>query len=196
MRKLVICDIFNMLDTELISLCQRNDRKAQKELFSMYYGQMMGVCLRYAKSSEEAINMVQTGFLKVFQQIFEYEQKNNSLNNWIKDFFIKNAIAYLKGNRHEYYVTTTIKAEHTQHGTDLFHQYDEGDPNNLKSESYINALQHLPSSFRSVFNLYVIDGYSHNQIATILEISEETSRQNLEKARFSFLRNIQFQNNK
>ncbi len=183
-----------MSDSELISLCQRGDRKAQRELYSAYYGQMMGLCLRYAKNKEQAGDMLQSGFLKVFQQIFSYKNQD-SFPEWIKNIFVQHVVQYLKSNRQEYYITTTIKAEEALHGTDLFHQYADGDPNNLNDEKYVNALQHLPPSFRSVFNMHVIDGYSHQQISQSLEISEETSKQNLEKARYGLLRNIQLQHN-
>ena len=183
-----------MSDPEIISLCQDNDRAAQKELFSVYYGQMMGLCLRYAKNKEQATDMLQKGFLKVFQAIFDYKNSEN-FQEWIKKTFIQHILQYLKSNRQEYYITTTIKAEEALNGADLFHQFEDGDPNNLNSEKYVSALQQLPPSFRSVFNMYVIDGYSHKQISESLEISEETSKQNLEKARFSLLRNIQLQLN-
>ena len=183
-----------MSESEIISLCQRNDRKAQKDLYANYYGQMMGLCLRYAKNKEQATDMLQKGFLKVFQAIFDYEN-SSGFPEWIKNVFVQYVVQYLKSNRQEYYITTTIKAEEALSGADLFHQFTEGDPNNLNDEKYVSALQQLPPSFRSVFNMYVIDGYSHKQISEYLEISEETSKQNLEKARFSLLRHVQLQNN-
>ncbi len=179
-----------MSETEIISLCQQNDKKAQQDLFSRYYGEMMGVCLRYAKNKEQASDMLNSGFLKVFEQVQSYKNTDD-FKLWIKNLFVQHLLQYLKSRRQEYYITTTIKVEDIKQANDLFHQVEDGDPNNLSSEQYILALQQLPPSFRSVYNMYVIDGYSHQKIAEWLEISEETSRQNLEKARFNLNRYLQ-----
>ena len=181
-----------MSEAEQISLCQRNDRKAQRELYSNYYGKLMGLSLRYSKNDTEAADMLNKGFVKIYNQIGTY--KNQTLfSDWIKNVFVSHAVHYLKNNRQEYYITTTTKADNGKNNPDLFHQAEEGDPNEISNEGYVKALQQLPPSFRSIFNMYVLDGYSHLQISETLEISEETSKLNLEKARFSMQRTIQQQ---
>ncbi|HWY34257.1 MAG TPA: sigma-70 family RNA polymerase sigma factor [Nitrosopumilaceae archaeon] len=181
-----------MSEAEQISLCQRNDRKGQRELYSNYYGKLMGLSLRYSKNKEEATDMLNKGFVKIYNQIGSFKNQT-AFEDWIKGLFISHAVHYLKNNRQEYYITTTIKADEGRANADLFHQVADGDPNEISNEGYIKALQQLPPSFRSIFNLYVLDGYTHSQISETLEISEETSKLNLEKARFSLQRTIQQQ---
>jgi len=181
-----------MIEAEQIALCQRNDRKAQRFIYETYYGRMMGLCLRYAKNTTQAGEMLNKGFLKVFSSISSY--KNQAVfSEWIKDVFVTHAVYFLKSNRAEYYVATTTKAEEKRHDPDLFHQAENDDPDAIGEEGYVKALQQLPPSFRSVFNMNVIDGYSMKQIAETLEISEETSKLNLEKARYNLFRNVQLQ---
>ncbi|MFL5754194.1 MAG: RNA polymerase sigma factor [Bacteroidia bacterium] len=181
-----------MIEAEQIALCQRNDRKAQRYIYESYYGRMMGLCLRYAKNATQASDMLNQGFLKVYSSISSY--KNHvAFESWIKDLFVSHAVQYLKSIRQEYYVATTARAEEKRHDLDLFHQAGDEDPNIIGNDGYVKALQQLPPSFRSVFNMNVIDGYSLKQIADTLEISEETSKLNLEKARYSLFRNIQLQ---
>lgn len=181
-----------MIEADQIALCQRNDRKAQRYLYETYYGKMMGLCLRYAKNASQAADMMNKGFLKVYTSISSF--KNQApFESWIKDLFVSHAVQYLKSMRHEYYVATTTRAEEKRVDPDLFHQAEDEDPNSISNDGYVKALQQLPPSFRSVYNMNVIDGYSLKQVAEALEISEETSKLNLEKARYNLFRNIQLQ---
>lgn len=178
-----------MTEADHIALCQRQDRKAQRYIYETYSGKMMATCLRYAKNESQAKEILQSGFIKAFSQIASYKN-HEGFEAWIKDLFIAHAVHYLKGIRQEYYVASTTRADEKRPDHDLFNQEEE-DHDQLSNEDYIKAIQQLPPSFRSVYNMNVIDGYSMKQIAETLEISEDTGKLNLEKARYGLFRNIQ-----
>ncbi len=181
-----------MSENEIISLCQKQERTAQKELFGKYYGKMMGLCLRYAKSRTEANDMVEKGFLAVFLNIAAYQQQS-SFDEWMKAVFIKNNIQLLKSNRQQYYIASTVNSVNDQlrEADAQLSRTQPKEASHLQAQDYVRIIQQMPPSLRSVFNMFVIDGYSHQQISDILEISEETSKRNLEQARFALQKGIQ-----
>jgi len=181
-----------MSEPEIINLSIRGDRQAQRTLYNKCYGSMMGLCQRYSKNNEQAKDMFRKGFIKLLVQISSYKNQE-TFAGWIKVFFLHHAIDYLKENRSEYYIATTVRADDKSKSDDLFNQNELEDPNLIGISGFIKALQELPPSFRSIYNLAVVDGLSHRMISECLEVSEATSKQNLEKARFQFLRNVQMQ---
>lgn len=181
-----------MKESELIYHCIRNDRKAQQDLYQLYYAPMMALCLRYSKNKEQATQMFREGFVKVFESLGSYKN-STPFEDWLREFFARHAVAFLKNLRQEYFVTTTVRAEEKKDQTDLFNQADLDDYTALSDDDYIKALQQLPPSFRAVFNLSVVDGYQPEKVSDIMEAGSETIRQNLERARFAFQKNIQSQ---
>jgi RNA polymerase sigma factor (sigma-70 family) len=179
-----------MTEADHIALCQRQDRKSQRFIYESYSGKMMALCLRYSKNENQAKEILQSGFIKLFSQIGNFKNQQ-SFDSWLKDNFITHAVQHLKSIRQEYYVASTTKADDKRQDIDLFHQGGEDDPNKLNDETFIQAIQQLPPSFRSVYNMNVIDGYTMRQVADTLEISEDTGKLNLEKARYGLFRNIQ-----
>ncbi|MBK9254306.1 MAG: RNA polymerase sigma factor [Saprospiraceae bacterium] len=161
-------------ENNFIQACIDNERWAQKQLYEMHYSMMMGVCLRYANCDEDALDILHEGFIKVFRNIEKYNS-GTSLAAWIRRIIINTAIDYYRKElrrktediEYAYYVSSS----------------DPDAVSQLNAEEILSALQQLTLSYRSVFNLYVIEGYSHKEIAGILGITESTSRSNLVKAR-------------
>ena len=161
-------------EATLIAGCLAEERWAQKELYEKNYGKMMGICLRYSNNSEDAKDIINEGFIKVFRYLHRYKV-GTSLEGWIRRIMINTSIDfYRKAIRHR---TEDIEyAEHTTvSGEDAISSYS--------AKEILSLIQKLPPSYRAVFNLYAIEGYSHREVAVKLGISESTSRSNLVKAR-------------
>ncbi|MFN7118927.1 MAG: RNA polymerase sigma factor [Saprospiraceae bacterium] len=161
-------------ERDLIKACIKKERWAQKLLYEEYYSNMMGLCLRYANHEEDALDILHEGFIKVFNNIGKY-QPGTSLASWIRRIMVNTAIDY-------YRKSIRRRTEDLEHAYDLSSQ--EADAVSQCSEQEIlEAVQQLSPAYRVVFNLYVIEGYSHKEIAESLGITESTSRSNLVKAR-------------
>ena len=163
-----------MLNPELIEGFIKKDRKSQKELYRLYYGYAMRICLRYAKSKEEAVEIVNDGFMKVFMQIHRFD-KNRTFTAWLSTIMINTSI--------DYYRKSIKKMEMEE----LNGKHDMEDSENifsrLRYEDLIQLVQKLSYAYRTVFNLFAIDGYTHEEISEMLSISVGTSKSNLFKAR-------------
>jgi RNA polymerase sigma-70 factor (ECF subfamily) len=161
-------------EPSLIEACIQKERWAQEQLYCMFYGNMMGVCLRYSDHKEDAMDILHEGFIKVFRHIAKYKP-GTSLHAWIRRIMINTAIDYYrKKNRRR-----------TESIDDAYGLSDRtpGVISRMTEKEILSCIQLLTPAYRSVFNLYVIEGYSHREIAELLEISESTSRSNLVKAR-------------
>jgi len=159
---------------ELLEGCCRGDRIQQKQLYEMFYGKMMSVCMRYAKDQEEAKDMLNEGFMKVFKNIQKYKA-THSLESWIRRIMINNAIDhYRKYKKHRNQIDITEVYDYSN---------DETISSQLSVEEIMKLVQKLSPAYKTVFNLYVVDGYNHREIAEKLGISEGTSKSNLSKAR-------------
>lgn len=170
-------DIALRLDYEerdVISACAKKEKWAQKLLYETYYSKLMGVCLRYSNNEEDALDILHEGFIKVFRNITKY-QPGTSLSAWMRRIMVNTAIDYYRKN---------IR----RRTEDLDHAYDLGSTDadaisQCTEREILEAVQQLSPAYRAVFNLYVIEGYSHKEIADILGVTESTSRSNLVKAR-------------
>lgn len=161
-------------ERDLIKACVRQERWAQRVLYEEYYSKMMGVCLRYSDREEDALDILHEGFIKVFKNISKYEP-GTSLTSWIRRIMVNTAIDFYRKNIRR-------RTEDIEQAYDL--SSDDADAISQCSEKEIlEAIQQLSPAYRAVFNLYVIEGYSHKEIADALEITESTSRSNLVKAR-------------
>lgn len=164
----------NYNENRLIKACVRNERWAQKVIYEEYYSSMMGVCLRYANNQHDALDILHEGFIKVFNHIGKYKP-GTSLSAWIRRIMVNTAIDYYrKAIRRR----TEDITEAYQLGTE-----DADAVSQFSEQEILAAIQQLSPAYRAVFNLYVIEGYSHKEIATYLNITESTSRSNLVKAR-------------
>jgi RNA polymerase sigma factor (sigma-70 family) len=161
-------------ENDLLKALSRQERWAQQLLYEQYYGVMMGVCLRYAGSRDEALDLLHEGFIKVFQRIDRY-RPGTSLPSWIRTIVVNTCIDYYR---------RTVRRR-TEDLTEAYTSVND-DPDalsQLTEQEILTAVQELSPAYRAVFNLYVIEGYSHKEIADALQITESTSRSNLVKAR-------------
>ncbi|MBU0488728.1 MAG: sigma-70 family RNA polymerase sigma factor [Bacteroidetes bacterium] len=165
----------------LIRSCIKGDRKCQKAFFKMFYGKMLAVCLRYAKDTEEARDICQDGFIKVFANLENYEF-SGSLEGWVRRIIVNTAIdAYRK--RKDIFYEFNDNLEYEEDTTDHIEVMEEQMMNKLKVEVVIQLTQKLTPVYRTVLNLYVFENFSHKEIAEELNISVGTSKSNLSKAK-------------
>lgn len=158
---------------ELIQGCKRQDRKVQKLLYEKYSSRFLGVCKRYMKNLEEAEDMLVKGFLKIFEKIDSYEGKGN-FEGWMHRIFVNECLMELRKKQ-----DFTIYLESTYHQP----QKDASALENLYEQDILKLLDFLPIGCRTVFNLYVIEGFKHGEIAEQLSISEGTSKSQLNLAK-------------
>jgi RNA polymerase sigma factor (sigma-70 family) len=170
-------------DQSLIKGCVENNRIAQNQLYTIYAAQMMGVCLRYARTREDAQDILQEGFIQVFKYIDRYKFKG-PLEAWIKKIFINCALQKLREKENNYSFITIDSA------TEIYKtSYSIAEEIDLKI--LIRCIQNLPLISRLVFNLYVFEGLKHREIARTLKISEGTSKSNLFDARNNLKKQLQ-----
>ncbi len=162
------------MERELILGCLRNDRHSQKSIFDIYAGKMMTLCLRYSRHHMEAEDILQDGFIKIFQNLEQYKFEG-SFEGWMRRIFINIALKNIKKMS---YQNELIGAEI------LNEEYESPSIIASMSEKEILAAIHeLPDGYKTVFNLNVIEGFSHKEIGEMLNITESTSRSQLLKAR-------------
>ncbi len=169
----------------MIKGCLKFNRHAQSVLFNTYSSLLMGVCCRYSKSIEEAKIVLAEAFVNIFEKIKQYPN-SQLLADWLKKTTIETAVAFQKRNKAEYRIVNTVNAskgdEHFEVGYDQLVFADE--------EECVKALNLLTPAYRNVFNLAQIDGYSISEISVVLEVGEDTVKQNLEKASYNFRKNL------
>jgi RNA polymerase sigma factor (sigma-70 family) len=168
---------------ELISGCLKNDRKCQQQVFKLFYSKMMAVCMRYAKDRDEAKDLLQEGFIKVFSNLENYGN-NGSFEGWIRRIMVNTAIdSYRKEKRS----LLDVNSEMVDRFGNEDESYDEDDNNDdylsISPEMVMQEVQNLSPAYKAVFNLYVIEGFPHKEIAEKLGISEGSSKSNLSKAK-------------
>ena len=161
-------------EEDFIKACVRNERWAQKQLYEMHYSKMMGVCLRYSNSQNDALDILHEGFIKVFKYINKY-QVGTSLCAWIHRIMVNTAIDFYRKNARR-------RTEDLEEAVDI-RSVDADAISKCTEKEILEAIQKLSPAYRTVFNLYVIEGYQHKEIAENLGITESTSRSNLVKAR-------------
>ena len=159
---------------QLIGGCIRKDRGSQKMLYKAFYGFSMGICLRYANNREEAAEVMNQGFFKVFTRIDTYDT-TRPFKAWLGKIMTNVSIDYYRANLKMAYAEDLDKAENITDG--------ELPDRKLNYEDLLAMIQKLPNAYRTVFNLYAIEGYTHEEIGEMLDISSGTSKSNLHKAR-------------
>ena len=159
---------------ELVKKCIRGDTKAQKELYDIFAPKMLSVCNRYANNYHDARDIFQEGFLKVFENIGQLKDIN-ALEWWMKRIFINEALKLY--NRQKKIILSDSLGKYLN-ATDDFNIY-----NKIRTDEVTKLIQQLPTKMRTVFNMYIIEGFSHREIAELLNISEGTSKSNLHDAR-------------
>ena len=157
---------------DLILNCKKQDRKAQEQLYRIYAGKLFGVCLKYSDNYQQAEDNLQDGFITIFEKISQYKDQG-SFEGWMKRILINTAL-----QKHRQQKVYDIRNE--EH---LEQEEVEIETEDLSVDFLLECVQSLPDRYRQVFNLYVMDGYSHKEIAEFLNISEGTSKSNLARAR-------------
>ncbi|MFM2376384.1 MAG: hypothetical protein RLZZ165_1481 [Bacteroidota bacterium] len=162
--------------------CVKGQQEHQEALYHRFHRKMFGVCLRYAPDRETAEDILQDGFVKVFRNIGSYAGKG-SLEGWIRRVMVNTALESLRKQSAMYPVVDIGEVANSDGGWDLISQINEQD--------ILRLVQALPVGYRTVFNLYAIEGYSHKEISEQLNISEGTSKSQLARARQTLQENIQ-----
>lgn len=176
--RLVSCDEKNkyqLTEKELIKGCQIGKPEAQKELYRLYSPRLFGVCLRYAASYQEAEDFLQEGFIRIYRNLYKYKS-TGSFNGWLHRVVINVALEDLRKNKKrqnqsnlDEVIDISIDSE------DVFDTFGARD--------IMLMVQKLPNGYRTVFNLYVVEGYSHYEIGEMLGINENTSKSQLSRAK-------------
>lgn len=167
---------------ELIVQCKKQDRKAQERLYHIYSPKFFTLCLKYSDGYEQAKDNLQDGFIKIFQNISQYKG-TGSFEGWMTRVIINTALKKYKKNPS---VFLTINEEMVEEPE------VEVEEETLSVDFLIKIIQELPERYRLVFNLYSMDGFSHKEIAGMLNISEGTSKSNLARARLKLKEKIEF----
>jgi RNA polymerase sigma-70 factor (ECF subfamily) len=170
----------------LIDGCLRGERKAQQRVYEMFYGKMMTVCLRYTKNTDQAKDILQDGFIKVFKGMERFNRAG-SFEGWVRRIMVNTAIDHFRRSKNSYLLLggdRSIEDFKDQELEDsLAEEADEQEDWHVKPADVINAMQKLTPAYRTVFNLYVFEEMTHQQIADTLGINIGTSKSNLAKAK-------------
>lgn len=168
-----------LIDETILQGCIEGKRNEQYQLYRKFASTMLGVCLRYSQSREEAEDILQEGFLKVFQNIASF-RKEGSLEGWIKRILINHALNRFRKNRKLPFYEDIKEINETE----IINTNEEPAINEpFPTEILLSMIQSLPQGYRVVFNMYVFEDFSHKEIAETLKISENTSKTQLMKAR-------------
>lgn len=161
-------------DSDLIQGCLQGNRKMQQELYERFAPKMYAVCLRYAGTATEAEDILQEGFIKVFKKVGSFRNEG-SFEGWIRRIFVNTAIEHF---RKKAYLQPITEWEETTVEGKYLSILDE-----LAEQDIIGLIQKLSPGYRTVFNMYVVEGYTHREISELLGISEGTSKSQLSRAK-------------
>ncbi|HKR05629.1 MAG TPA: sigma-70 family RNA polymerase sigma factor [Bacteroidia bacterium] len=174
-----------MTDEQLLRGCKEKNLSAQKQFYDRFAKKMMGVCLRYADSAAEAQDILQDGFIKVFERIESYKA-TGSLEGWIKRIMVNTALDNFRRRKQE---RNNIELD----VNDAYHNSYEEAQDNISAKELLGLIQKLPAGYRTVFNLFAIEGYSHKEISELLGIHESTSKSQYSRAKMHLQKTIQLE---
>ncbi|MGX5818181.1 RNA polymerase sigma factor [Chitinophaga lutea] len=161
--------------SEIIEGCRERKRASQEALYRQFFGYAMAICLRYVQGKNEATEILNDGFLKIFNHIHSYDP-SRPFKSWLSKIMANTAIDYLRSRKK------------ISFAEDITQAYDLGTADDtamdkLSYDEILQLVQNLPPAYKTVFNLYVMEGFQHQEIAAMLRISEGTSKSNLFKAK-------------
>ncbi len=171
---------------EIVEGCLRGERRSQEALFKQFYGKMMAVCLRYISDRDSAQEVLQEGFIKVFDKLEVFDFKG-SLEGWIRRIIVNTAIDAIRKNKRNPFLSDQDN-DFKQDAVDEVVEKEKFELLEIKSEIALASISKLSPAYRTVFNLYVLEDYSHKEIAEMLGINEGTSKSNLAKAKMNLQR--------
>jgi RNA polymerase sigma factor (sigma-70 family) len=166
--------IYRAKEKDWIEGCKRQNREAQYSLYTFFSGKMYALCCRYIKDKMEAEDVLVMAFTKIFERIDQYKNEG-SFEGWIRKVMVNESLSYLRKHKNMYLDTDILAIEHEP-------DYESVE-SRLEAEDLLKMIEALPTGYRIVFNLYAVDGYSHQEIAAQLGISESTSKSQLSRAR-------------
>lgn len=164
-----------MTEEQMLAGAVRNNAAAQEALYNRFSPRMLGVCYRFAKSREDAEDMLQEGFIKVFSQLHQYRNEG-ALEGWIRRIVVHTCINVLKKNKKFADSVDLIHAHSIQIKEDMI-------PSIIQAKQVVECIRLLPLGYKTVLNLYAIEGYSHKEIGELLGIEESTSRSQYTRAK-------------
>lgn len=167
---------------EIIEGCKSSDRRAQELLFRHLYGKMLAVCLRYIADKDSAQEVVQEGFIKVFENVKGYNNQG-SFEGWVRRIMANTAIDAIRKKKKDPYLSDDERD--FKFIEDDENSEEEWEITSLKASYALEAIEQLSPAYRTVFNLYVMENYTHKEIAELLGINEGTSKSNLAKAKMN-----------
>jgi RNA polymerase sigma factor (sigma-70 family) len=177
--------ILSSKETEesLIQGCLRAEPKAQRRLYEKYAGRFMAICCRYVSDEMEAEDLLIEGFMKIFERLGQFKNEG-SFEGWMRRVMVNECLMYLRTKKRQGYETSY---------EDILYEQDASDDqsSNLEAEELLKMISQLPTGYRTVFNLYAIEGYAHAEIAEMLGITESTSKSQLSRARVMLQKIIQ-----
>ena len=175
-------------EQKMLKGCQEGKASSQQMLYQHFYGKMMSVCLRYARDREEAKDILQEGYIKVFASLPHFKGEG-SLEGWVRRIMVNTAINHY--HRYKKYLLQDSIEDDVKEAYSLTQSFDEVDViQKINYDDLLVLIRSLPPAYQTVFNLYVIEGYSHKEIGEMLQINEGTSKSNLAKARMKLQKNI------
>ena len=164
-----------MTEKLFLAGCLKNDAASQEALYNRFSPKMLGICYRYAKNRQDAEDMLQEGFIKIFTQIHQYRNEG-ALEGWVRRIIVHTCINILKKNKKFSDNVDIIHANSLYIREDMI-------PSIMQAKQVVECIRLLPLGYRTVLNLYAIEGYSHKEIAEILDIEESTSRSQYTRAK-------------
>ncbi|MFZ1692312.1 MAG: sigma-70 family RNA polymerase sigma factor [Flavobacteriales bacterium] len=182
--------------SDLVDGCMAGDRRAQQRVHEHFYGKMMAVCMRYTKNTDQAKDILQDGFIKVFRNMESFNRAG-SFEGWIRRIIVNTAIDHFRRSKHSYLLLgeeRSIEDFKDQDEEDTLADESGEDLPDLKPADVINAMQKLTPAYRTVFNLYVFEEMTHKEIADALGINVGTSKSNLAKAKHNLKRLLRQEN--
>jgi RNA polymerase sigma factor (sigma-70 family) len=159
----------------IISGCRRKDRKAQELLYRSFYRAMMSLCLRYTRNEEDALEVLNTGFYKVYKNIDSYDADKATIYTWIRTIIINSCLDFIKVKSGQTSWKELDQAAGIDLSPDVFGK--------MSAAEILRLVRQLPPATQAVFNLYVMEGYTHREIGAMLGISDGTSKWHLSEAR-------------
>ena len=166
---------------EIIKGCRKGKPKAQTELFNRYSGRLLGLCRRYVGSIDEAEDIMISGFMKIFEKIHQFKG-DGSFEAWMTRIMVNESLTFIRRNKN---MSVNISIDVTEREPD--YSFAEA---SLDHEQILRMVDDLPVGYRTVFNLYVLEGYNHREIGDLLNISEGASKSQLSRAKAQLRRNI------
>lgn len=175
-----------MTDEQLVKACVSGNVIAQKKFYDLFARKMMGVCLRYTQDPDEAQDVLQDGFIKIFNKLPDFESKG-SLEGWVRRIMVNTALDHYRRNKKH---QSNIDVD----AVEFMLEKKEYTIESIHAEDLLKIIQAIPEGYRIVFNLFAIEGYSHKEIAERLGVTESTSKSQYSRAK-KLLRKLLVDNN-